>query len=446
MLAFTRSIDVDLRLLPYDLAATKAHARTLAAASLLTEEEVAAIDGACDEIAARSERGEPLTQPHDEDVHSLVERILTEKLGDTGARIHAGRSRNDLVATDLRLWCRDAASALMDEVTGLIETIAGFCEGQTDTLIPGYTHLQRAQPVSVAYQMLAHGFALVRDAARFRSAYEAADVSALGAGALAGTTLPLDATVSAGVLGFARVFDNAMDAVADRDFALDLVYACSVCCMHLSRLADELVLWSSSEFGFAVIADEWSTGSSMMPQKRNPDVAELTRGRAAAAVGDVSALLSLLKGLPLAYNRDLQEDKDIVFRAADRARACIEAMRGLLGAIRFDKAAMADAASGSGAWATDLAERLVARGVPFRRAHHIVGGLVAELEGAGTELDGAGEGLLARHDPNLTPQDREVADPRHGLTARASYGGPAPQRVVEQIARLRQAIADVRIR
>ncbi|MEA2487595.1 MAG: argininosuccinate lyase, partial [Actinomycetota bacterium] len=263
MFAFTRSIDVDLRLLPYDLAATKAHARTLVAAGLIAREDLSSIDAECDELAARYERGEPLAAANDEDVHSLVERILTERLGDTGARIHAGRSRNDLVATDLRLWCRDASAGLLDAVTRLIETIATFAEGQIDTLVPGYTHLQRAQPVSIAFHFLAHGFALSRDAARFRSAYEAADVSPLGAGALAGTTLPLDATVAARELGFGRVFDNAMDAVSDRDFASDLVYAASLCCLHLSRLAEEIVLWSSAEFGFVRLADEWSTGSSM---------------------------------------------------------------------------------------------------------------------------------------------------------------------------------------
>ncbi|MDQ3877973.1 MAG: argininosuccinate lyase, partial [Actinomycetota bacterium] len=278
MLAFTTSLDVDIRLLPYDLAATKAHARTLVSAGLLDRSELPEVDAACADIAARFERGESLAGTQDEDVHSLVERLLTEKLGDTGARIHAGRSRNDLVVTDLRMSCRDASANLIDSVTSLIESIATFAESQADTLMPGYTHLQRAQPVSVGFHMLAHGFALARDAARFRAAYEAADVSTLGAGALAGTTLGLDVDVAARELGFDDVFDNAMDAVSDRDFACDLVYACGLCCLHLSRLAEEIVLWTSAEFGFARIADDWSTGSSMMPQKRNPDVAELVRG------------------------------------------------------------------------------------------------------------------------------------------------------------------------
>ena len=444
MFAFTRSIDVDMRLLPYDLAATKAHARTLVAAGLLEAGELARLDAACDEISERFSRGEALVDPHDEDVHSLVERILTERLGDTGARIHAGRSRNDLVATDMRLWCRDASAGLLDATTALIETIAAFAEGQADTVMPGYTHLQRAQPVSVAFVMLAHGFALARDAARFRSAYEAADVSALGAGALATSTLLLDVSVAASELGFGGTFDNAMDAVADRDFACDLVYAAGLCCLHLSRLAEEIVLWSSSEFGFVRIADEWSTGSSMMPQKRNPDVAELIRGRAAAAVGDVAGLLGLLKGLPLAYNRDLQEDKAIVFRAVDRVEDAIEATAGILGALRFDKARMAEAAAGGGGWATDIAEALVGRGVPFRHAHRAVGGLVAELERDGLSLADADEQMLARHHEQLLAEDRAAADPRLALVARAGHGGPAPERIAEQIERLRHLAGEVR--
>ncbi|MFN2593348.1 MAG: argininosuccinate lyase [Actinomycetota bacterium] len=444
MFAFTQSLDIDIRLLPYDLAATKAHARTLVAAGLLDPSDVARVDEVCADIESRHEHGEPFGATQDEDVHSLVERILTEQLGDVGARIHAGRSRNDLVATDLRLWCRDASASLVDATAELVESIAAFAEGQVDTLVPGYTHLQRAQPVSVAFVMLAHGFALTRDATRFRAAYESADVSALGAGALAGTTLPLDARVAATELGFSGVFDNAMDAVSDRDFACELVYAAAMCCLHLSRLAEEVVLWTSAEFGFARLADDWSTGSSMMPQKRNPDVAELIRGRAAAAVGDLTGLLGLLKGLPLAYNRDLQEDKAIVFRAVDRADGCIRAMDGLLGAIRFDKDAMARAAAGAGSWATDLAERLVNRGVPFRHAHRAVGETVAALEQQGSDLADADPQEISSHHPELTVEDRAVADPRLGLASRRSHGGPAPERVAEQVAALRAAVARVR--
>jgi argininosuccinate lyase len=386
MMAFTASIGTDLRLLPYDAAATKAHARVLVKAGFLNPADLPALDKVCDELVDRWSRGELVPGPDDEDVHTLVERALTDRLGGVGRRIHAGRSRNDLVATDLRLWCKDAAARLIDSLAQLVEVTASFAEAHKETWMPGYTHLQRGQPVSLAFHMLAHGFAFVRDARRFRSAYEAADVGALGAGALAGNTLGLEPEVAAAELGFEATFANAMDAVSDRDFAADLLYAAALCGVHLSRLAEEIVLWSSAEFGFVRMADEWSTGSSMMPQKRNPDVAELARGRSAAGVADLGGFLALLKGLPLAYDRDLQEDKEYLFRAVDRVEGAVAAITALLGAIRLDKERMAEAAGGGAAWATDVAEALVLRGVPFRDAHEAVGRLVADLEQRGIEL------------------------------------------------------------
>jgi argininosuccinate lyase len=444
MIALTSSIDTDIRLLPHDVAATKAHARVLVKAGLLDAGDLDAIDDVCDELVGRWRRGELVPAPGDEDVHTLVERTLTEKLGEIGKRIHAGRSRNDLVATDLRLWCKDAAGRAIDLLGELIQTIASFAGAHKETVMPGYTHLQRAQPVSLAFHMLAHGFALVRDVERFRAAHAAADVSALGAGALAGNTLELDPSIAAGELGFEDVFANAMDAVSDRDFASDLLYASALCGVHLSRLAEELVMWTSSEFGFARIADDWSTGSSMMPQKRNPDVAELVRGRAAGGISDLNGLLVLLKGLPLAYDRDLQEDKEYVFRALDRIESSIVAMTRLLGALRLDKDRMVRAATGGAAWATDLAEALVIRGVPFRDAHEAVGGLVADLESQGVALADAPPELLARHHPLLRPSDRAAADPLASLKGRSSPGGAAPERVDEQIAALMHTLGAVR--
>ena len=412
----------------------------LVAAGLLEKEDLGPLDDALDALATAWSRGEITAAAEDEDVHSLVERVLTEKLGDLGRRIHAGRSRNDLVATDLRLWCRDAASAMVDALSELVTFSCDFADGQLDTVMPGYTHLQRAQPISVAFHVLAHASALVRDVRRFRAAYEAADVSALGAGALAGTTLDLDPSVAAEELGFSSVFLNAMDAVSDRDFATDLLYACAATATHLSRVAEEMVLWTSSEFGFGHIADDWSTGSSMMPQKRNPDVAELVRGRAPGVVADLAGLLGVLKGLPLAYDRDLQEDKTFVFRSFDTTIGCVRAMRGLLGAIRFDKEAMAAAAGGGGAWATDLAERLVSRGVPFRTAHEAVGKAVATLEADRASV--ADADLAAFHEQLNATDGPEVADPSALLARRASPGGTAPQRVRGQIASLRQSLAE----
>ena len=445
LLALTASIGTDIRLLPQDVASTRAHARVLAAAGLLGDEEVVQVDRVCDDLVKEWEAGSLVATPADEDVHSLVERVLTDRLGETGRRIHAGRSRNDLVASDLRLWCRDAASETIDDLRALISVIADFGEAQSETVMPGYTHLQRAQPVSAGFHLLAHGFALLRDARRFVAAYEAADVSALGAGALAGNTLGLDPEIASRELGLAGTFANAMDAVSDRDFAMDLVYACALCGVHLSRLAEEIVLWTSSEFGFARLADDWSTGSSMMPQKRNPDMAELIRGRASGGVAALTGLLALLKGLPLAYDRDLQEDKGYVFEAVDRTRGCIRGMNALLGAIRFDKTRMTEAASTDGTWATDLAEALVKRGVPFRDAHDATGKVVAALESQGRGLPDLDPGELKTFHDRFEPSDLALADPLVSLAARAGPGATAPARVAEQAARLRSAASAVAV-
>ena len=436
MAAFTSSTAVDMRLLPYDVAATKAHAHVLEHAGLLEEKDVDAIESALNRLLEDWERGEVAPTEADEDVHSLVERVLTDELGDAGRRIHAGRSRNDLVATDFRLWCRDAAEEALAALTSAVGSMAELAEAHAETLMPGYTHLQRAQPVSLGFHLLAHAFALVRDVRRFAAAYDAADVSALGAGALAGNTLELDPYIATQKLGLTRTFDNAMDAVSERDFATDLVYACALCSVHLSRLAEEIVLWTSSEFGFAKLSDAWSTGSSMMPQKRNPDVAELTRGRAGVTIGDLAGLLALTKGLPLSYDRDLQEDKGIAFRAFDSTLGCINAMRDLLSSITFDEAAMARAAGAGSSWATDLAEILVTRGVPFRDAHEKVGALVAELEATGEDLSSE----LLRDREGFRPEDAVVLDPAGGLSRRDSRGGTAPARVLEQIEQLRTAL------
>ena len=444
LMRLTASVDVDIELLPYDLIATKAHARALEKAGLLDPDEVFAIADACDAIEAEWRAGELLPDPEDEDVHSMVERLLTERLGDTGRRIHAGRSRNDLVATDLRLWCIAAAGLLRGRLADLVDVIAGLVEEHRASVIPGYTHLQRAQPVSLGFHLAAHGFALARDGDRFEAARASSDVSSLGAGALAGTTLPLDPSVASGEMGFSSQFDNAMDAVADRDFAVDLTYACAMCMVHLSRLAEEIVLWTGSEFGFARLDDAWSTGSSMMPQKRNPDMAELVRGRAAPAIGELTALLTLLKALPLAYDRDLQEDKALVFGSVARTLGCLEGMTGLLGTLTFDRERMEHSTRASTAWATDLAEALVARGVPFRDAHEAVGKLVGALEADGLAFTDLTPEALVAHDPRFEPADLELADPIQSLERRNAPGGTAPGRVLEQAAKLRSSAKRLR--
>ncbi len=440
MMRLTRSIEVDIRLLEVDARATKAHARVLAAAGLLARDDLEAIDETLNDLVARADEGR-LDDAGDEDVHSLVERVLTEQLGEVGARVHAGRSRNDLVATDLRLWCKETAGRLAALVGDVLSVIAARAEEHESSPMPGYTHLQRAQFVSVGFHLLAHGFALARDGYRFLGARVSADRCVLGAGALAGTTLPLDPGVAADELGFTKTFDNAMDAVSDRDFACDLLYAAALCAVHLSRLAEEIVLWTSAEFSLARLPDEWSTGSSMMPNKRNPDLAELVRGRSAPAIADVTALLTLLKALPLAYDRDLQEDKEIVFRACDRIGDALLATRYLVEAIEF----RAEPTMSEGAmWATDLAEALVARGVPFREAHRAVGALVVDLEERGATLAEASEEDLKKHHESLSTEDRQLADAAGSLRLRDAPGGTAPERVREQIERLRARAQELR--
>ena len=437
MMRLTSSTGVDMALLECDARATKAHARVLVDAQILDDADLDQIDRALDELVDAWRAGTIAPDQADEDVHSLVERELTERLGELGARIHAGRSRNDLVAQDLRLWCRDACAELTSLLDGLIETLVGRAEEHAGTLMPGFTHLQPAQPVSVGFHLLAHGFALARDRDRFGAARAAADVGVLGAGALAGTTLPLDPQVAASALGCRTVFDNAMDAVADRDFACDLLYALAVLGVHLSRMGEEIVMWTSPQWGFARLPDAWSTGSSMMPQKRNPDMAELVRGRAAAPIGELNSLLVLIKGLPLAYDRDLQEDKAFVFRSVERARGCLRGMTAMIAGLDFDEARLEEAASFEGSWATDAAELLVTRGLPFRSAHEVTGRLVATVERAGGTLT---EDLLETHHELLAGSDLDGLSPRRSLERRRSHGGPAPERVAEQVERLLEAL------
>jgi argininosuccinate lyase len=308
----------------------------------------------------------------DEDIHTAIERRLTE-LTPAGAALHAGRSRNDQVALDLRLYCRFAASHLVSAVTDVVDALASKAKDHSGWVMPGYTHLQRAQPVSVGHHLLAHAEPLLRDAERFRRAYDSAGEMPLGSGALAATTLPLQRETVRRALGFERLTANSIDAVSDRDFALDLVYACACASIHLSRLAEDVILWSTSEFGFVRLADEVSTGSSLMPQKKNPDIAELLRGRAGRALGSLISLATVLKGLPLAYDRDLQEDKPAVFAAVDNALDSLDAAALLVRHLEFDRERLAAAGSDPALLATDVAEALVRSGLPFRKAHETVG-------------------------------------------------------------------------
>ncbi|HVF53786.1 MAG TPA: argininosuccinate lyase [Actinomycetota bacterium] len=446
MLDFTSSFGVDVRLLEHDLAATRAHARVLGHAGILDPAEVEKIDGACMSLLSDWLDKPPAFEPTDEDVHTYVERALSDRLGDLGRKIHAGRSRNDLVVTDLRLWCKAASVRLAVATAKLLDGIIAVAGLHTETVMPGYTHLQRAQPVSLAFHLLAHGFALERDGRRFSTAYRSADVSTLGAGAIAGSTLGLDPSVAQRELGFESLFANAMDAVAARDFAVDLAYACASTSIQMSRLCEDICLWTSAEFGFARLADEWSTGSSMMPQKRNPDVAELIRGRAAVTLGELMTLMTMLKGLPMAYNRDLQEDKAVLFAAVDRTEACLAGLTSLLASLNFDVERMSEAVFATeGIWATDLAERLVQRGVPFRDAHAMAGRAVART-GDSAELQGlTGEDLGALAS-GLLPEDVADLDPAAGMSGRATPGGTAPlqvERQIEELTRLTTSLTEL---
>jgi argininosuccinate lyase len=360
------------------VAGSIAHARGLRAARLLTAAQLRSLERGLRQVLKEALRPGFEIKPADEDVHTLVERRLTEIDPEAGPRLHAGRSRNDQVALDLRLWCRAACAEVADGLAALVAALAQQAQEHADWPMPGYTHLQRAQPVTVGQHLLAHAEPLVRDGERVRNAYASADAMPLGAGALAGSTLPLRREVVARELGFSRLLENSMDAVGDRDFALDLAYACTMIGLHLSRLGEDVVIWSSAEFGFVRLADEVATGSSLMPQKKNPDIAELLRGRSGRALGGLVALATVLKGLPLAYDRDLQEDKPALFGVVENALGCLEAARLLVEFLEFDHVALEAAAGAPELLATDSAEKLVAEGVPFREAHRRIGQLVAE--------------------------------------------------------------------
>ncbi len=369
VLAFTASLEVDRRLLPFDLRASAAHARMLGRQGLIPAEKA-------EQICAALAAVEIEPDASDEDVHSAIERLL----GELGPWVHAGRSRNDQVQTAMRLWVKDACDRLGGGVRDLALALLDVADRDGDALMPGYTHGQRAQPIWLGQHLAAHVWSLRRDIARFAGVRATADVSPLGAGALAGSSLPLDPASVAAELGFAAVFENSMDAVSDRDYCAELVFACTLAFVHLSRLAEELVLWTSAEYGFAQLDDSAATGSSIMPQKKNPDAAELARGKAGTAIGRLAGLLATLKGLPLAYNRDLQEDKRACFDQVDDLLGALAALRVCVEGLQVDRDRMAAAASDGTTVATDLAEQLVKDGVPFRHAHAEVAARVAAGE------------------------------------------------------------------
>lgn len=439
LLAFTVSLPYDRRLAGDDLTGSRAHVAMLARVGLLTDGEHRLVSTALNRVEEELASGAFAFLPSDEDIHTAIERRVTELAGPPGAKLHTGRSRNDQVSLDLRLYLRREGKAQVDQIVGLQEVLLRRAEEAGEAYLPGYTHLQRAQPVMLAHHLLAHFWALSRDVDRWRDALARADVSPLGAGALAGSSLPLDPESVKAELGFARTFENSLDAVSDRDYVAEALFVVALVQVHLSRIGEEIALWSSSEFGFVRLADAYATGSSMMPQKKNPDIAELARGKAGRIIGDLTGFLATLKGLPLAYNRDLQEDKEPLFDALDTCSLTLSAITGLLDTIGFVDDRMAEAADSAATAATDLAEHLVVQGTPFREAHAIVGALVRQAVERGLPLE-----ELVSNDPLLGPSVLPLLAPGAAVRRRTSPGGGGPVPVARQMERARVRLADER--
>jgi argininosuccinate lyase len=422
----------DRRLLADDVAGSIAHASMLGTVGLLTEEETSQMVAGLEEIAAEAASGSFVFLDTDEDVHSAVERRLGEGIGDLAGKLHTGRSRNDQIALDLRLYLKRAALERAAELDSFIKVLVDQAELVGDAVVPSYTHVQQAQAVPLAHHLLAYAWMVARDADRFREAVVRIDVSPLGAGASGGSSLPLDPAVSAASLDMAGVFANSMDAVASRDFVSEFIWCTTQSMVHLSRLVEEMILWCSTEFGWVTFADAYTTGSSAMPQKKNADIAELVRGKTASVIGDLTAIVALQKGLPLTYNRDLQEDKRLVFHADDTLAGSLAALGGMIGTARFH-------APEPESWVTalDLAEVLVERGVPFRTAHHVVGGLVSSLVADGRTFADLTPDELMGHDAHFTAEDLKRTNPRTSVEKRITAGGGSMASVTAQIAALR---------
>jgi argininosuccinate lyase len=433
--AFSASLPFDRRLYRHDILGSIAHAHMLAKVGLIAAEEASEIVAGLRGIEGEIDTGHFEFDVADEDIHLAIERRLTEKIGAAGGKLHTARSRNDQVALDFRLYLRDEITAVIGLVRGLRAALISVAHDNVETVMPGYTHLQRAQPVSLAHHLLAYVEMLGRDRERLKQALERTAVMPLGAGALAGSTLPIDRRMVARELGFRRIAENTIDAVSDRDFAVDFLTAAALISIHLSRMSEELILWTSSEFGFAELPDEFSTGSSMMPQKKNPDLLELIRGKSGRVIGDLVAMLTILKGLPLAYNSDLQEDKERVFDAIDTIKPALDLVTKLWPRIRFSHATMR-AAAGGFALATDLAEYLVARGTPFREAHEVVGALVRDTAAANRTIAELTLADLQRYSSEFGPDAIAALNADSSMRARKLIGGPAPETVRRRLKQL----------
>jgi argininosuccinate lyase len=434
MEAINASIGFDRRLYAQDIAGSRAHAAMLAAQGILTTSDAEAIREGLLTVLSEIEAGDFYFRSDLEDIHMNVEARLKDVIGEPAGRLHTGRSRNDQVATDFRLWVRDQCDAVQAAIRALQKALVAQAGAGADWVMPGFTHLQTAQPVTWGHHMLAYVEMLGRDATRFADARARMNESPLGAAALAGTSFPIDREATASALGFDRPMANSLDAVSDRDFALEFLSAASICAMHLSRFAEELVIWSSAQFRFVTLSDRFTTGSSIMPQKKNPDAAELIRAKIGRILGATVALFTVMKGLPLAYSKDMQEDKEQVFDAADALMLSLAAMTGMVADLTANRAALKAAAGAGFSTATDLADWLVrALGLPFREAHHATGALVALAETRGCDLADLTLAELQTGHPGITQEVYSVLGVENSVASRTSYGGTAPARVREQI-------------
>jgi argininosuccinate lyase len=441
MEAINASIDFDKRLAAQDIEASRAHAAMLAAVGVLTDNDAKAIREGLLTVLSEIEAGNFQFSKALEDIHMNVESRLKELIGEPAGRLHTARSRNDQVATDFRLWVRGQCDAVGEAIGVLIGALVDQAEAGADLVMPGFTHLQVAQPVTWGHHMLAYAEMLDRDRGRFRDARARMNESPLGAAALAGTSFPIDRTMTAEALGFERPMANSLDAVSDRDFALEFLAAASLCATHLSRLAEELVIWSSAQFRFVTLSDRFSTGSSIMPQKKNPDAAELIRAKVGRITGSLVGLLTVMKGLPLAYSKDMQEDKEQVFDAADSLMLALAAMAGMVRDMTPREEALRVAAASGFSTATDLADWLVRRlGLPFREAHHVTGSLVRMAEDRGVDLPDLTLADMQEVHPGIIAEVYEVLGVDNSVASRASYGGTAPAQVRAQIRRWREAL------
>jgi len=439
--ALGQSVSFDARLAPWDIRASIAHAEMLGAQAIIPAAEVKKIVRGLKELAREIEAGELVWDPALEDVHTNIEAALVHKIGDAGKRLHTGRSRNDQIATDVRLWARDQTDTILAQLRALQEALLDFAEAHHEVIIPGYTHLQHAQPVLLAHHCLAYFEMFQRDAERFAQVRARINVLPLGSAALAGTPYPIDRQRVAKALGFGAISANSMDAVSDRDYLIEFCAVGSMVMMHLSRLSEELILWSSSAFDFIEIGDAFTTGSSIMPQKKNPDVAELVRGKTGRLYGDLTALLTLTKGLPLSYNRDMQEDKEPVFDASDTVQLCLSVYARMIPTIRIKRENIAAALKQGFMEATDLADYLVTKGMPFREAHKVIGHIVLACAEQGRALPDLSTEELQAFSELFDDETRKVLTPEAIVARRDNPGGTAPRRVRAALRHARRTLA-----